>query len=109
MSEHYPQTPIAVWRVNLFIQGMGAYPPIPSNRRGRDAGGGRRRTSQWKTVCSTCSPDGRGQQYRVRGDVRVRLTRGLTAPVIKRPRTRRPPPDPRLPQLDAIFIIPGVA
>jgi len=29
---------------------------MPFRRRGRDLGGGRRRTSQWKAVCSPCSP-----------------------------------------------------
>jgi hypothetical protein len=37
-------------------------------------------------------PDKRGQQYRVRNDVRTRLTRGLKAPMSKRPLTRHPPP-----------------
>ena len=39
-------------------------------------------------------PDGGGQQYRVRSDVRARLSGGLEAPLIYRPVTRSPPPTP---------------
>ena len=62
-----------------------------------------------ETFCSACSPGVRGQQYRVRGDARARLTRGLVAPLINGllPVTRL-----RLygiPQGRPIFIIPGDA
>ena len=39
-------------------------------------------------------PDGRGQHYRVRSDVRARRSGGLEAPLISRPVTRSPPPTP---------------
>jgi hypothetical protein len=55
--------------------------------------GGSRRTSQKEPFCSACSPRDRGQQDRVRGDVRARLCSGLKAPVNNRPATRHPPPD----------------
>src|SRR5262245_27781712 len=34
-----------------------------------------------QTLCSACSPLGRGRQFRVRGDVRTKLYDGLAAPV----------------------------
>src|SRR5512135_899861 len=45
------------------------------------SGGGTRRTSRGETFCSACSPGVRGQQYRVRGDVRARLLGELEASV----------------------------
>ena len=81
---------------------------IDRRRRG-PAGGWWRGTSQWRTFCSTCSPAVGGRQYRVRGDAQVRLRSGLEAPMKLRPLARHRPPNSSLPELDAIFIIPGVA
>jgi hypothetical protein len=55
------------------------------------AGGVRRRTSLGDILLHVL-PKVRGQQYRVRWDVRARLTRGLEAPIDHRPLTRHPPP-----------------
>ena len=73
------------------------------------AGGWWRGTSQWRTICSTCSPAVGGRQYRVRGDAQVRLRNGLEAPMKLRPLARHRPPNSSLPELDAIFIIPSAA
>src|SRR5271166_3281789 len=81
---------------------------IDRRRRG-PAGGWWRGTSQWRTFCSTCSPAVGGRQYRVRGDAQVRLRSGLEAPMKLRPLARHRPPNSSLPELDAIFIIPGAA
>src|SRR5271165_1383788 len=81
---------------------------IDRRRRG-PAGGWWRGTSQWRTFCSTCSPTVGGRQYRVRGDAQVRLRSGLEAPMKLRPLARHRPPNSSLPELDAIFIIPGAA
>ena len=51
-----------------------------------------RGTSQWKAICSTCSPGVGGRQYRVRSDVQARLVGELGASVCQRPPTRHPPP-----------------
>ena len=81
---------------------------LDRHRRGA-AGGWWRGTSQWRTFCSTCSPAIGGRQYRVRGDAQVRLRSGLEAPMKLRPLARHRPPNSSLPELDAIFIIPGAA
>jgi hypothetical protein len=41
-----------------------------------------RRTSEVETIYSACSSETEGDTLGVRGDVRVRLTRGLEAPLI---------------------------
>ena len=81
---------------------------IDRHRRG-PAGGWWRGTSQWRTFWSACSPAVGGRQYRVRGDAQVRLRNGLQAPMKLRPLARHRPPNSSLPELDAIFIIPGAA
>src|SRR5271166_6183470 len=81
---------------------------IDRRRRG-PAGGWWRGTSQWRTFCSTCSPAVGGRQYRVQGEAQVRLRSGLEAPMRLRPLARHRPPNSSLPELDAIFIIPGAA
>ena len=84
--------------------------PRGIDRHRRGAAGGRwRGTSQWRTFCSTCSPAVGGRQYRVRGDAQVRLRSELEAPMKLRPLARHQPPNSSLPELDAIFIIPGAA
>ena len=50
-----------------------------------------------------------GRQYRVRGDAQVRLRSGLEALMKLRLLARHRPPNSSLPELDAIFIIPGAA
>src|SRR5208337_5267395 len=81
---------------------------IDRHRRG-PSGGWWWGTSQWRTFCSTCSPAVGGRQYRVRGDAQVRLRSGLEAPMKLRPLARHRPPNSSLPELDAIFNIPGAA
>jgi len=53
-------------------------------------------------------PEHRGQQFRVRVDVRARLQNGLKGSSVRRPPTRQPPlPSLLHPRINAIFIIPG--
>src|SRR5512135_3722925 len=81
---------------------------IDRHRR-RTAGGRWRGTSQWKTICSTCSAAVGGRQYRVRGDAQARLLGELEASVD--PTASGPPPtsESESTRADAIFIIPGAA
>jgi hypothetical protein len=80
-----------------------------SDQHGQTSGGRRRGTSQWETICSTCSPTAGGRQYRVRDDVRARLVGELGASVDQTASGPPPTSNPRLPEPDSIFIIPGVA